>query len=142
MVWISIEQVRELLSKPENISNAIIVASIKHEKSTITDSLAQKAGITNYVLQSMLHKDLNEDSLTSPPMSLYIMRVVSLKKTKMMLILSILSILWTMSTFYLKPQLLSGSPMAFSSLLTILRASVCKLMLYCMQLWMKKSDQF
>lgn len=58
MVWISIEQVRELLSKPENISNAIIVASIKHEKSTITDSLAQKAGITNYVLQSMLHKDL------------------------------------------------------------------------------------
>ena len=45
MVNFTIEQLREMMDKKDNIRNMSVIAHVDHGKSTLTDSLVQKAGI-------------------------------------------------------------------------------------------------
>lgn len=45
MVAFTIEQIRELMDKVANVRNMSVIAHVDHGKSTLTDSLVQKAGI-------------------------------------------------------------------------------------------------
>jgi elongation factor 2 len=45
MVNFTIEQIRALMDKPTNVRNMSVIAHVDHGKSTLTDSLVQRAGI-------------------------------------------------------------------------------------------------
>ncbi|KAJ6586580.1 P-loop containing nucleoside triphosphate hydrolase protein [Mycena sp. CBHHK59/15] len=45
MVNFTIDQIHELMDKPTNIRNMLVIAHVDHSKSTLTDSLVSKAGI-------------------------------------------------------------------------------------------------
>ena len=45
MVKFTIEQVRSIMDKQDNIRNMSVIAHVDHGKSTLTDSLIAKAGI-------------------------------------------------------------------------------------------------
>jgi len=45
MVNFSIEQIRQIMDKQDNIRNLSVIAHVDHGKSTLTDSLIAKAGI-------------------------------------------------------------------------------------------------
>ena len=45
MVAFTIEQIRDLMDKVANVRNMSVIAHVDHGKSTLTDSLVQRAGI-------------------------------------------------------------------------------------------------
>ena len=45
MVNFTIDQIRSIMDKKNNIRNMSVIAHVDHGKSTLTDSLVQKAGI-------------------------------------------------------------------------------------------------
>ena len=47
MVNLSVEQIREIMDKQDNIRNMLVIADAYQGKSTLTDSLLFKAGIDN-----------------------------------------------------------------------------------------------
>lgn len=45
MVKFTIEEIREIMDRQDNIRNMSVIAHVDHGKSTLTDSLIAKAGI-------------------------------------------------------------------------------------------------
>ncbi|KAI5297010.1 hypothetical protein KEM56_005148, partial [Ascosphaera pollenicola] len=45
MVNFTVEEIRSLMDRPANIRNMCVIAHVDHGKSTLTDSLVQRAGI-------------------------------------------------------------------------------------------------
>jgi len=46
MVNFTLDQIRQLMNKPESIRNISVIAHVDHGKTTLTSSLIAKAGIT------------------------------------------------------------------------------------------------
>jgi elongation factor 2 len=62
MVNFTIEQIREIMDKQDNIRNMSVIAHVDHGKSTLTDSLLAKAGIiAGKSAGDMRYTDTRED---------------------------------------------------------------------------------
>ena len=62
MVNFTVEQMREIMDKQDNIRNMSVIAHVDHGKSTLSDSLIAKAGIiSNKIAGEARHLDTRED---------------------------------------------------------------------------------
>jgi len=62
MVNFTVEQIREIMDRQDNIRNMSVIAHVDHGKSTLTDSLLAKAGIiAGKAAGDMRYTDTRED---------------------------------------------------------------------------------
>ncbi len=75
MTTFTVDQVREIMKNQNNIRNMSVIAHVDHGKSTLTDSLVKRAGITSSETKCFTHfkKDEQERGITikSTGLSLY-----------------------------------------------------------------------